>query len=180
MLILPYKTLLFTTCFTLTIFITSCTHPKSADIVSLNQIKLDKACGPRCLWAFMQITGKGESDCDINCIYGIIGKKPYSITSLKDLKNAAEKLGFSATGYQLEIGDLEEMHSYAILPIGNASGTQEDPLHFLLVKQVKSNYLIIINNQSLKPETLNVSELQKVWKGYALVISTGEKKLKGL
>jgi ABC-type bacteriocin/lantibiotic exporter with double-glycine peptidase domain len=122
----------------------------------------------------MQITGAGDPSCDVNCIYKLIDKQPYSATSLKDLKNAALKLGFSATGYKLEIGDLEKMPDYAILPVGSASGTPQDPMHFILVKQTAKDYVTIINSQTLKPQTIRVSDLQESWKGYALVISLGK------
>jgi ABC-type bacteriocin/lantibiotic exporter with double-glycine peptidase domain len=123
----------------------------------------------------MQITGTGDPHCDINCIYELIGKKPYSATSLKDIKDAAQKSGFSATGYQLEIGDLEEIHGYAVLPVGSATGTPNDPLHFVLVKQTSKNYVTIINNRTLERQTIPVSEFQKSWKGYALVLSKNKR-----
>jgi ABC-type bacteriocin/lantibiotic exporter with double-glycine peptidase domain len=155
----------------LLICFTSCVEQQPENVISLNQVEIDYACGPRCLWAFMQVTGAGKPDCDVNCIYKLIGKNPYSVTSLKDLKDSAQKLGFSATGYELGINDLKEMPGYAILPVGNASGTPQDPLHFILVKQVTKEYVTIINSQTLKPQTIKVSELKDSWKGYALVIS---------
>lgn len=154
--------------------VVSCTSTKPLDIVSLNQVEPDYACGPRCLWAFMQITREGNPDCNVNCIYELIGKKPNSVTSLKDLKDAAQKLGFSATGYKLEISDLREMAGYAILPIGSSSGTPRDPLHFILVKQVTDDFLTIINTRTLKPQTIRSSDLKNSWKGYALVISSDQ------
>jgi ABC-type bacteriocin/lantibiotic exporter with double-glycine peptidase domain len=152
------------------ICLASCTK-QPQNIISLNRTERDGACGPRCLWAFMQITGAGNPNCDINCIYGLIGKKPYSATSLKDLKDAAHKLGLSATGYKLGISDLEEMNGYAILPIGVASGTSNDPLHFILVKQISNGYVTIINSRTLESQNMKISTLQESWKGYALLIS---------
>jgi ABC-type bacteriocin/lantibiotic exporter with double-glycine peptidase domain len=158
------------------ICLASCTkQPKN--IISLNRTERDGACGPRCLWAFMQITGTGDSHCDINCIYGLIGKKPYSATSLKDLKDAAHKLGLSATGYQLSINDLAEIPCYAILPIGTASGAPNDPLHFILVKKATKDNVIIVNNQTLEPQTIRASQLQESWKGYALLVSAEKESL---
>jgi len=169
---LKLRTVAVLTVYTLLICLASCTNNRqSKSIVSLNQIELDQACGPRCLWAFMQITGTGDPHCDINCIYGLIDKKPYSATSLKDLKDAAHKLGLSATGYQLGVNDLVEMPSYAILPIGAASGTPNDPLHFILVKKATKDNVIIVNNRTLESQIIRVSSLQGSWRGYALVIS---------
>ena len=157
--------------FILLLCLASCAKTQSANVIPLNQIEPDYACGPRCLWAFIHITGVGDPNCDVNCIYELIGKKPYSVTSLKDLKDAAQKLGFSATGYKFENSDLEEMSGYAILPIGSASGATNDPFHFVLVKQASKNYVKIINNRTLEQQTFTVYEMQKSWKGYALVLS---------
>jgi ABC-type bacteriocin/lantibiotic exporter with double-glycine peptidase domain len=122
----------------------------------------------------MQITGAGRPDCDIKCIYELIGKEPFGETTLKDLKDAAQKLGFSANGYKLTLTDLEKITGYAILPVGGAAGTADDPQHFILVKQVVKDDVTIINTRTLKAQTIAVSELQESWKGYALVISAGE------
>ena len=67
---------------------------QSVNVVSLQEIRPDKACGPRCLWALMQITKAGEPECGIKCIYELIGKEPFTATSLKNLKDATEQLGF--------------------------------------------------------------------------------------
>ncbi len=152
----------------------SCTRTQSANIISFKQIKPDKACGPRCLSALMQITGAGKPDCDIKCIYKLIGKEPFGVMSLKDVKDAAQKLGFSANGYKLTVSELREINGYAILPVGTAAGTLEDPLHFILVKEVAKDYVTIINARMLKAQTIAVSELQQSWKGHALVISAGK------
>lgn len=162
--------------FILLLCLASCAKTQSANVIPLNQIEPDYACGPRCLWAFMQVTGAGDPDCDVNCIYGLINKKPNSVTNLKDIKDAAQKLGLSAVGYKFEIHDLKEMTEYAILPIGSASGTPQDPLHFILVKQASNDFVTIINSRTLKPQTVMVSDLQQSWKGFALVISTGKQK----
>jgi ABC-type bacteriocin/lantibiotic exporter with double-glycine peptidase domain len=119
----------------------------------------------------MQITGAGNPGCDVNCIYELIGKKQFSVTSLTDLKDAAQKLGLSATGYKLGISDLDEMSGYAILPIGRASGTSNDPLHFILVRQISNGYVTIINSRTLESQNMKISTLQESWKGYALLIS---------
>jgi ABC-type bacteriocin/lantibiotic exporter with double-glycine peptidase domain len=155
----------------LSICFASCTNTQSANIVSLKQIGPDMSCGPECLVAFMRLTGEGNPECAIKCIYELIGKEPFSDTTLKDLKDAAQKLGFSANGYKLTVTDLEKITGYAILPVGNAAGTADDPQHFILVKQVVKDDVTIINTRTLKAQTIAVSDLQNAWKGYALVIS---------
>ena len=121
----------------------------------------------------MRITGVGKPPCDVECIYRLIGKTPFSVTTLKDLKDAAQELGFSANGYKLSVSDLEKMTDYGILPVGSAAGTANDPLHFILVKQVAKGHLTIINTRTLKAQTIEVSKFQESWQGYALVISAG-------
>jgi len=150
-----------------------CNHANSQNIITLKQIKPDNACGPRCLWAIMQITKAGKPDCGIKCIYELIGQEPFTATNFNDLKDAAQKLGFSAKGYKLAIKDLKKINGYIIVPIGNAAGTALDPWHFILVKQVTEDYIIIIDTKTLKSQALVISEFQQLWKGYALVIAAG-------
>ncbi len=151
----------------------SCLNTQSADVVSFKQINSDEACGPRCLWALMQITSEGRPDYNIEHIYSLIGKQPYTVTNLKDLKDAAQQLGFLATGYKLAVSDLEKVTDYAILPVGGATGTPNDSLHFILARKVAKDYAMIINTRTLKPQTIPVFELEQSWKGYALVIAAG-------
>lgn len=146
---------------------------QSENIVSLQEISPDKACGPRCLWALMQITKAGEPDCGIKCIYELINKGPFSVTNLKELKDAAEQLGFSAEGYKLKINRLAKIEDYAILPIGKTTGTPEDPFHFILVKRVIDDYVIVVNTKTLALQAVPVDDLQEYWNGYALVITAG-------
>jgi hypothetical protein len=75
----------------------------------------------------MRVTGVGKPTCDVECIYRLIGKTPYSVTTLKDLKDAAQKSGFSAVGYKLTLTQLQNLNEYAILPIGFAQGTSLGP-----------------------------------------------------
>lgn len=83
------KTTCTLTALVVLIFFSSYTLAQSENVISLEQIRPDKACGPRCLWALMQITKAGTPACGIKCIYEISNKEPFSATSLKDLKNAA-------------------------------------------------------------------------------------------
>jgi len=153
-----------------------CTCPvaqiQAGEVTSLHNS--DQACGPRCLWAFMQTAGVGKRDCDIECIYGLIGKPSSSPTNLKDLNMAANKLGFQVTGLKTTLSNLTKMKGYAILPVGNTKGTAKDPLHFILVKLEAKDDLIIIDTQTLQTKRFPVSELRKAWKGYALFVSASK------
>ena len=157
----------------LLMFSASYVHAQSENVISLQEIRPDKACGPRCLWALMQITKAGQPDCRLKCIYEIIGKEPFSATNLRDLKNAAEQLGFSAKGYKLTVSKLAKTKGYAILSVGSASGTAEDPLHFILVKRIIKDYVIAVNTKTLASQALPVSNLRDYWNGYALIITAG-------
>jgi len=153
---------------------TSYTLAQSVNVISLQEIRPDRACGPRCLWALVQITKSRKSDCGIKCIYELIGKEPFSATNLKDLKDAAEQLGFSASGYKLTVSKLAKAKGYAILPVGSVNGTTEDPLHFILVKRTTKNYVIFVNTRTLASQALPVSDMKENWNGYALVITAGQ------
>jgi len=162
------------TLFILLTFSASYIHAQSERVISLQEIRSDKACGPRCLWALMQVTNAGQPDCGIKCIYELIGKEPFTATNLRDLKDAAEQLGFSANGYKLTVGKLAKTKGYAILPVGSASGISEDPLHFILVKRIIQDYVIAVNTKTLISQALPVSDLSEYWNGYALIITAGK------
>ncbi|MHC4397102.1 MAG: cysteine peptidase family C39 domain-containing protein [Planctomycetota bacterium] len=134
-------------------------------------LQRDKACGPRCISALIQILKKGDTDWTIEHIYQLIGKEPFAVTTLKELKVAAEKLGFSAAGYKLTLNELKDINTYAVLPVGHEEGTATDPLHFILLKEAKGNFATIVNTENLKLRDIALSDLQKIWKGYALVLS---------
>lgn len=156
------------------VYLSSYALAESINVISLKGIRSDRACGPRCLWALMQITKAGPSNCGIKYIYDLIGKEPFNATNLNDLKNAAAQLGFSARGYKLTVGKLAKIKGYAILPVGTASGTVEDPLHFILVKRIIKDYAIVLNTETLLSQALPISNLLKYWNGYALIISAGK------
>ncbi|MBN2589631.1 MAG: DUF1573 domain-containing protein [Sedimentisphaerales bacterium] len=168
------KKIVITITFFLLILFTTNLMAQSERIITLKEIKQDKACGPKCLSALIQITKEGNPDCGIKCIYDIIDKEPFSATTLKDIKSAAEYLGFSAKGYKLTFKQLEKINGYVILPIGNATGTSNDPLHFILVKRITKSYVVIINTKTLSSQALPISNLQEYWNGYALVIEAGK------
>jgi hypothetical protein len=148
----------------------------SETIISFKSLKPDNACGPRCLYSLLKVTGQGKTNCNIKCIYEIIGKEAFSPTNLFELREAARKLGFSAEGYKVTLQDLEEIEGYAILPAGTTKGTLNAPLHFILVQKVTPEYVIIINHNSLSTNAIHHSEFMDKdnWNGYALVITAGK------
>lgn len=155
----------------LLICLVSCTPTKSQNNISSGLFKASQACGPRCLSAFMRLTGVGKPTCDVKYIYHLIGKTPYSVTTLKDLRDVAQQLGFFAVGYELTPTQLQNLNGYAVLPIGPAQGTRDDPFHFILVQSSADGYLNIINTTTLKRNHITFSQLQNSWTGYALVLS---------
>lgn len=44
-------------------------HVGSASVHA--QSEHDMVCGPRCLWALMELTNVGKADCDVEFIYGL-------------------------------------------------------------------------------------------------------------
>jgi len=149
-------------------------YAQTNEIFTLRELQSDNACGPRALWALMQITRSGQPKCDIGCIYELAGKEPLKPTSMKDLRDIAQKLGFSASGHRLTVADLGELDGYAILPVGTKPGTRENPLHFILVKNIIKDLVIFVNANTLQFQALDISELKRFWNGYALVISAGQ------
>jgi ABC-type bacteriocin/lantibiotic exporter with double-glycine peptidase domain len=117
----------------------------------------------------MQLTNKGRPGCDVQCIYDIIGKKTLSVTNLKDLLFAAERLGISAQGEKLTLDDLESLPGYAILPVGNQSASPDNPQHFILVRKAENCHITIIDPKTLQSNTVPIHQIKPLWKGYALV-----------
>jgi len=152
------------------IMLLSVTPASSQNIASLDQMRPDKACGPMCLAAIIKTTGVGQQDCGLKCIYELIGKPPFTYTSLKDLQSAAGKLGFQAQGYKLDLKELRKLKGYAILPVGLKRGTAQNPLHFILVKRVIDDYVIIINTRTLETNAIPADDFEEFWNGYALHI----------
>jgi hypothetical protein len=107
-------------------------------------------------------------------IYKLIGKKPNTFTTLKDIKIAAKKLGFSAEGYKLKIEQLKTIKGYAIIPVGAVQGSDKDFLHFILLKDIKGGFAKIVNINDFKLQDIPLDDLRNAWKGYALVLSPGE------
>ena len=136
--------------------------------IAILQVR-DNACGPRCLWAVTQLTGVGKGD--VNDIYRIIGRPVSSAVNLMDLKNAAVKIGFAAEGRRLKPSDLVSLRGYAILPTGKAAGTEQEPLHFVLVAGATKEEVVLVDTHSLVARSIPMAELNKVWAGPALVMS---------
>lgn len=166
----PFKKM---NCFFIVIVVLAATSlsVNAAEIMTFEKIKPDKSCGPRCLNALLQIRDGAKNDCGIKCIYEIIGKEPFSLVNMKELRDAALELGFTAKAYKLNLGQLKKLKGYCILPIGKDIGTKENPLHFILVERIQNDYIIFLDNESLETKALSVAEFADLWNGYALVIT---------
>jgi len=151
-----------------------CAHAQSENIISLKQLRSDNACGPRCIYALMQVTRAGKPDCNVKCIYELLGKQPFSATSLSDLKFIAERLGFSATGYRMTAAELKNTSDYVILRLRGTTPHRDRP-HFVLVERTVEDYAIIVNTTTLGRTAIMLAELGKYWDGRALVISAGKR-----
>jgi hypothetical protein len=104
-------------------------------------------------------------------IYQLIGKEPFTPTTLKDLKVAAEKLGFAAAGYKLTADQLKTINTYVVLPVGDTAGTPKDPLHFILLKEVKGDSATVVDTTNLEHIDIPFADLQRIWTGYALLLA---------
>lgn len=156
------------------LFVLYCTRCEAKFLSEHAEEKMD--CGPRCLLALARITKVMPQGCDIPYIYRLIGKKPYAPTNLKDLQDAAVKLGFRAKGYKLNIQNLRKLKDYAILPLGSTAGTSDRLPHFNLIAGVAKEHALIVNYDTLKVKPMSLVELQKSWNGMALIISSRKAK----
>ena len=136
----------------------------------------DKACGPRCLVALLAATSGTDKDrTDVAAVYRLIGRKLNEPVSLLDLKLAAQKLGFVAEGHRWTMADLATMEGYAIVAVGNAAGTQQEPLHFFLVTGVVDDGIVTIDDKSLERLVVSKKDFELQWPGYALSITSTDK-----
>lgn len=134
--------------------------------------KSEPSCGPSCVLAIIRLTDKGSNKyTTVEDVYDLIGKSINTPTTLYDLKIAAKELGFNAEGYKCTVEHLIRINGYAILTIGQSKGTATDPLHMILLKEIRDNMAIIIDPNTLHDKYINVSELEKLWNGYVLMIS---------
>jgi hypothetical protein len=122
--------------------------------------------------ALVRITKAMPQGCDIPYIYRLIGKKPYAPTNLKELQDAAVKLGFRAKGYKLSVKKLKKIKDYAILPLVSKVGTSDQLPHFILIAGVAKEHALIVDYDTLKVKPISLVELQKNWNGLALIISS--------
>jgi predicted double-glycine peptidase len=146
------------------------THSKRSEILFTNT---EKSCGPSCLLAIIRITGMGSNKYNsVEDIYDLIGKKANTPTTLYDLKIAAKKLGFNAEGYACTVDNLTNINGYAILTVGHSKGTVTDPLHMILLREIRNDTAIIIDPNTLQDNYVTISKLKKAWNGYALIVSS--------
>lgn len=147
-----------------------------AKVVTIAQINLDKACGPRCISALMKLTQSGKPDATLEEIYALIGKKYQTATNMLELKRVLEKFGFHARGFKLEFDDLAHVNinDYMILPVGKATGTAEVSLHFILGVGVTKTHILVADTRLLRIYAITLEELANNWNGHVLIISAGK------
>jgi len=114
-----------------------------------------RSCGFNALQTYMRLTGSTET-------VRLSGR----VNNLLDIKQAAEAVGVKAEGRLLTKEELLTLNGYAILPVGNAEGTEVDPLHFVLVHVQDKNVTVYGANYPGRttPDVLDT------WKGHALVV----------
>jgi predicted double-glycine peptidase len=132
----------------------------------------DNSCGPRCIEAILRLND--NDSIGVADIYNIIEKDPFQLTTLKDLKNAAMELGFTAEGYKATIGQLREYDGYLILPIMLPGSDRKDPYHYILAQNAAEDHIHVIDTKTLKVATWPFNELDNFWSGYVLVINGGK------
>jgi predicted double-glycine peptidase len=134
--------------------------------------RADHSCGPRCLLALIRMTDKGGSEyTSLEDIYDLIGKKVNAPTTLYEFKVAAKKLGFTAEGYKCTVDHLKRLNGYAILHVRKSDATAVDTFHFILLKEVQGDTAMIVDPDTLRVKHIFVVDLEKIWNGYALVLS---------
>jgi hypothetical protein len=127
------------------------------------------SCGPECLHALLRMVKGSHRECSVDEIYRLIGKTPDSPTTMRDIKNAGRRLGFHVEAFKLTVADLSNANQYAILPVGTQAGTADDPLHFVLVKQIVGKDAMLIDAKTLATYRLPLDDLRSTWNGYALL-----------
>jgi len=99
-----------------------------------------------------------------------MGKRTSDTVTMLELKQAARQLGFQADGYLLDPDNLEDVETYAIIPVGeNKTGSQSDPFHFVLVRFTKGK-IFEISYDTLEQKPVETAKLRKIWKGPALFL----------
>ena len=155
-------------------FVLHCTRCEAKHLDE--HVEEKKDCGPKCLLALVRITKAMPQGCDIPYIYRLIGKETYAPTNLKDLQDAAVKLGFRAKGYKLSVKKLKKIKDYAILPLVSKVGTSDRLPHFILIAGLAKEHALIVDYDTLKVKPISLVKLQKSWNGMALIISSQKAK----
>ena len=143
--------------------------------IDIPNIKADNACGPRCILALMRLTGEGDPKIGIKGLYEILGKEARKPTSLLDVKKLAAQFGFQAVGARLTIEQLKNTDGYLIVPVkanSDATGDYDNPLHFILVREITEEHVMVVNGWSLECEAFDLEDFEHIWGGDALLIST--------
>jgi hypothetical protein len=121
----------------------------------------------------MRLTSAGKPDSTLEELYKLIGKPAFSETTLKDLKYAAQALGFTAEGRRLAVKDLHSLSGYAILPVKVESQPGVTGGHFVLVKGEKGGYILVVDPRTLRTLPFPTNGIADRWSGVALVITPG-------
>jgi hypothetical protein len=133
----------------------------------------DNSCGPRCIQAILRLDGKAAIG--LEEIYNLTGRDPFQPTSLKDLKDVATKMGYTAEGFKPAIKDLSKVRGYLILPIRLPGSPRDGLAHFVLARHVAENYITVVDTKTLQEQVVSLDKLSELWMGYVLVV----KKAKG-
>ena len=136
-------------------------------VTGSKHFQADNSCGPRCIEAILRLSGNYSTG--IADIYNIIGKDPFQVTTLKDLKNAATQLGYTVDGYKSEIKELRKFDGYLILhiilPDSNSNG-----YHFILAQNATEDHIQVIDTETLDNSLWSLEKLNELWTEYVLVI----------
>lgn len=127
----------------------------------------ESSCGPQSLSAYSKLSDNGH---EVAEIYDLVKKQEGEVVNLLELKQAAQQLGFEAEGRLLDVEKLDGIESYAIIPVGeDKTGSQSDPLHFVLVR-ISKGKVFQISEVMLEEKPIEPARLKEIWKGPALVL----------
>ncbi len=125
--------------------------------------QLKKAmCGPESLSLVCQMLGVKVTAEEIAHMINLTEKG----ASMKDLADAAHKLGLKAVGRKIDIADLMKMRHPVIAHI--------KPDHFLVVEPISDSKLLLFENTLDKGPIVTAEQFRNIWDGYVLVISPGK------
>lgn len=119
-------------------------------------------CGPESLSLICQMLGVQVTPEKIAHMINLTEKG----ASMKDLADAAYKLGLKAVGRKIDNTDLMRMKHPVI--------THIKPDHFIVVKPISSSKLLLFESLSDKGPIITAEQFRNIWDGYVLVVSPGK------